>query len=155
MLAWIRTGVASAALLAASVVAASALDIGEYTETQFNDPNAQANIGALMAPIAPLVSGNAGSTTSIIQIGINNDAHNSVNGAASLGYIEQSGQRNRAVQAIEGSNSAALLVQGGRDNNVIQAINGDNNFQLVGVSGNIGERCAEVTATARSLPARI
>lgn len=101
----------------------------------FNHPRAQERLDALMEPILPLMAGDAGSTTSITQIGRHHFASSSIEGAGSLSLIDQSGARNRAVQAIQGNNSALLLVQGGSDNNVLQASIGDDNFQLVGVSG--------------------
>ncbi|WP_126009629.1 MULTISPECIES: hypothetical protein [Georhizobium] len=93
-------------------------------------------VGQLMEPINPFVSGQAGNTTSIQQIGSYNAATSAIEGHSSASLIDQSGSRNRAVQAIDGHNSALLLVQGGSNNSVVQASRGDNNFQLVGVSGN-------------------
>lgn len=98
-------------------------------------PSAPALIGQLMEPINPFVTGQAGNTTSIQQIGSYNRATSAIEGHSSASLIDQSGTRNRAVQVIDGHNSALLLVQGGRGNNVMQASQGDNNFQLVGVSG--------------------
>ncbi|MCJ8152014.1 hypothetical protein [Shinella sedimenti] len=94
-----------------------------------------ATINALMEPIQPFLGSEAGSTTSIIQLGEGNSAHAGINGNGSLAVIQQAGTGNRAVQAVEGHSSAALLVQGGKNNSVVQASRGDNNFQLVGVSG--------------------
>lgn len=91
---------------------------------------------SLMEPIAPFVGGDAGSTTSIIQLGASNSADSGITGNGSLAVVQQAGSGNRAVQAIDGNSSALLLVQGGTNNNVVQASRGDNNFQLVGVSGN-------------------
>lgn len=100
-----------------------------------NAPDAQARLDSLMEPILPLVSGSAGSTTSINQVGVGNYANAGTQGIANLAVIDQSGARNRAVQAIQGNNSAMLLVQGGSNNNVLQASVGDRNFQAVAVSG--------------------
>lgn len=124
--------VATVILVAASffVSGAHALELVE-TRTDFNDPQAQQVISGLMEPILPLVANGASTTTSVLQLGVDNYAASSVSGDASFAGIVQGGDRNRAVQAIQGSNSAMLLVQGGTDNNVFQASAGDNNFQLV------------------------
>ena len=90
---------------------------------------------ALMQPILPLLPSEAGSTTSISQIGNTNFANASATGSGNLSLIQQTGTNNRAVQAVQGNSSAMLLVQGGRNNSVLQASQGDRNFQLVGVSG--------------------
>lgn len=126
-----KAAVAGAALLILSGGAGSA--------QQFETVSYQTDVSALndlMAPIRPLIAGDAQSTTSITQIGEMNQANSGIMGRGSLSVIEQSGTNNRAVQAIEGSNSALLLVQGGTNNSVLQASRGDRNFQLVGVSGN-------------------
>ena len=95
-----------------------------------------AAVQSLMEPIQPFVGGESGSTTSIIQLGIGNQANIGIEGQGSLAVVQQAGSNNRAVQSITGSSSALLLVQGGTNNTVMQASRGDNNFQLVGVSGN-------------------
>ena len=133
----LAAGAAATAILAMAAPAAAENLLEPNTPSAgLLDQKAAAPIlNSLMAPIAPFVSGNSGSTTSIQQIGINNDATSSVEGRGNLALIQQSGSNNRAIQAITGSNSAALLVQGGSDNSVVQAIKGDRDFQLVGVSG--------------------
>ena len=129
---WTKTLAGTAAGLLMSLNAASALDLVPASAAESSAP---AVVGQLMQPISPFVSGQAGSTTSIQQIGSYNSASSAIEGHSSASLIDQSGTRNRAVQAIEGHNSAALLVQGGSNNSVVQASRGDNNFQLVGVSG--------------------
>jgi hypothetical protein len=96
-------------------------------------------VQSLMEPIQPFLGGKNGSTTSIIQIGLNNQVSTEIQGQGSLAVVQQAGQNNRAVQSITGSSSALLLVQGGSNNSVLQASRGNNNFQLVGVSGNNNE----------------
>lgn len=98
-----------------------------------------AAVQSLMEPIQPFLGGANGSTTSIIQIGLNNQVNTDIQGQGSLAVVQQAGQNNRAVQSITGSSSALLLVQGGTNNSVLQASRGNNNFQLVGVSGNNNE----------------
>lgn len=126
-----KTLAAGAALLVLSAGVGSAQPLG------MGDPDTNERVlKALMAPIQPLISGDAQSTTSITQIGEMNQANSGIVGRGSLSMIVQAGDNNRAVQAIEGNNTALLLYQGGTNNNVLQASRGDNNFQLVGVSGN-------------------
>jgi hypothetical protein len=98
-----------------------------------------AAVQSLMEPIQPFLGGQNGSTTSIIQIGLNNQVNTDTQGQGSLAVVQQAGQNNRAVQSITGNSSALLLVQGGTNNSVLQASRGNNNFQLVGVSGNNNE----------------
>jgi hypothetical protein len=129
---WIKTLAGTAAGLLIGLNTASALDLVSASAAESSAP---AVIGQLMQPISPFVSGQAGNTTSIQQIGSYHSATSAIEGHSSASLIDQSGTRNRAVQAIEGHNSAALLVQGGSNNSVVQASRGDNNFQLVGVSG--------------------
>lgn len=136
---WTRTLTGAAAGLLIGLSTASALEL--VPTSPDGGASAPAIIGQLMEPINPFVTGQAGNTTSIQQIGSYNTATSAIEGHSSASLIDQSGSRNRAVQAIEGHNSAMLLVQGGRNNSVVQASQGDNNFQLVGVSGhdnNIG-----------------
>jgi hypothetical protein len=124
----------SAAVLLLGIIPARA-DTVEITDFQ-SDPAA---VQALMQPIEPLIGGDAGSTTSINQVGQDNLARSYVGGQGSLSLIQQSGSNNRAIQAIDGNSSALLLVQGGTNNTVVQAAKGDRDFQLVGVSGNANQ----------------
>lgn len=124
-----------AAALATAMIAAPGLATSENLLVSDYDTSPAA-VQGLMQPIMPVLGGSTGSNTGIIQIGQNNYANSSIDGAGSLALIQQSGANNRAVQAIEGSSSALLLVKGGTNNSAIQASRGDNNFQLVGVSGN-------------------
>lgn len=128
-----------AAKTLASGAALLVLSAGVGSAQQLGMGDAETNervLKALMAPIQPLISGDAHSTTSIAQIGAMNQANSGIVGHGSLSMIAQAGDNNRAVQTIEGNNTALLLYQGGTNNNVLQASRGDNNFQLVGVSGN-------------------
>lgn len=135
MTSWTKrlAGAMIALVVTTSISAASEIRI--VNEEDYGGARAQAVVSSLMQPIAPLVAGQAGNTTSIAQIGGGNFASSAITGHSSASLIVQDGSRNRAVQAIEGSNSALLLVQSGTNNNVLQASRGDNNFQLVGVSG--------------------
>lgn len=132
---WTRRLAGTAVALMIGASAASALELVDLPAA----PDGQAAVGSLMEPIDPFVSGRAGNTTSIAQIGSFNHASAAVQGHSSASLISQSGFGNRAAQIVEGHNSAALLVQGGTNNSVVQASHGDNNFQLVGVSGRNNE----------------
>ena len=127
-----------AALFLASVAAYAAPARSEdlLVKDYVTSPSA---VQSLMEPIQPFLGGTNGSTTSIIQIGLNNQVNTETQGQGSLAVVQQAGQNNRAVQSITGNSSALLLVQGGTNNTVLQASRGNNNFQLVGVSGNNNE----------------
>ncbi|KQY26708.1 hypothetical protein ASD31_00400 [Rhizobium sp. Root482] len=123
----------AALLLATSVVFSAAAKAEDLLVRDYE--TSPAAVQSLMEPIQPFLGGDAGSTTSIIQLGVGNQANSAIDGQGSLAIVQQAGTNNRAVQSITGNSSALLLVQGGTNNTVLQASRGDNNFQLIGVSG--------------------